>query len=228
MSKVKIIAIAGLDGSGKTTQLNLLSRYLKERGIKVHKTYIANRHAIAWIICRLIVKLGLYVWRPSEEQPLEKQPRLEVFRGKISRKLWLIIETFSIFLAVFLKVYLPKKLGYLVLVEEYILGSIANLVNEFGDFSIIRSRLVRMLLTLANRQDTLYVYLQIDYETHKKRRPWKIERLEYIKIRKGVMEFIISKNILRNCDILIIDASRNDAFTIHKLIKDYLMRRQLI
>lgn len=52
--KGKFIVIEGLDGSGQTTQIALLEKYLKEKGHKVHLTFEPSQNIIGGLIKGLL------------------------------------------------------------------------------------------------------------------------------------------------------------------------------
>ncbi len=54
--KGKFIVIEGLDGSGQTTQIGLLEKYLKASGRKVHETYEPTNNIIGGLIRGFLTK----------------------------------------------------------------------------------------------------------------------------------------------------------------------------
>jgi dTMP kinase len=56
MSKGKFIVFEGLDGSGQTTQINLLEKYLKSKNQKVHITAEPTNNIIGGLIRGLLTK----------------------------------------------------------------------------------------------------------------------------------------------------------------------------
>ena len=56
MKKGKFIVIEGLDGSGQTTQLELLKKYLESKGQKVHMTVEPTNNIIGGLIRGFLTK----------------------------------------------------------------------------------------------------------------------------------------------------------------------------
>ena len=215
-----IIVLFGPDGSGKTTQIRLLTSYFKARGVKFYKTYISTHHLFAWILFKIFVTAGHYIWRPNVYAQVEKYPSPEVFSSRLGKIIKYIVEGISLLLAILLKVQLPSKLlKRLVIVERYIPSSLADFVCAFG-ISSLNSILVRILLALANDPKTVYVYLDADYETLIKRRGIRIEPEDYIKTQR-----MIYKQFAKNYNCLIIDTSKLDILTTQKVIREYIMEQ---
>lgn len=219
----KIIVFFGPDGSGKTTHIKLLKSYLKNaRKIKVQSTYVCSHHLLAWLLFRLFVKLGYYVWKPNKKYPLEKYPSLEPFKGRLSKHIWLLFEFFSLVLISLFKIKIPKSMGYVVIVERYIPGSLSNYVYIFGN-SFLNTFFFRFLLRLARDDNILYIYLNADYETIIKRRGLQAESRNYLKVQRKIYQWFA-----KYYECLVLDTSKLDIKRTQQIIRKYVSTKMQI
>jgi len=124
LDKISIIAFAGTVGSGKSTQMKLLASELKRRGVKVKLSFLKTGHIIAYFLTIILAKM--LVGKRGDVYPIraliEEKPH--IFRRVF--KLWLGLDIISISLKFLFSIYLPLKLGYTILVEEYIPATISD------------------------------------------------------------------------------------------------------
>jgi len=102
MLQSQVIAFIGTVGSGKSTQMKLLAEYFKSNGLKTR---------ITWF------KVGNYWAYPLYKIASTGRP---IFKNKCLFKLWMILDMFAISLKFLISIWLPSKVGYTVLVEEYL------------------------------------------------------------------------------------------------------------
>lgn len=133
---IKIISISGLDGSGKTTQVQLLKNYLEQQGKKVY--YF---HAIQFSIANKINNFFKSKKNKSDsnldEENLEKKNAKEKVEqnsgNSVTKTSWLLIQMRKVFLIIDIfrfKKFLKKikKQGYTHLVtDRYFYDSIVNI-----------------------------------------------------------------------------------------------------
>jgi energy-coupling factor transporter ATP-binding protein EcfA2 len=124
MTKTKIIVFVGTVGSGKSTQIKLLSSVLKKTNIKIKNSFLKSGHLFAYGFEVMLVRI-LFGKIPGEYPTrtlIERRPLL--FKNLFS--LWLFLDSISISIRFFITIFLPKKLGRTVLVEEYFPGIISD------------------------------------------------------------------------------------------------------
>jgi len=219
--KAFIITFFGPDGAGKSTCISCLILYLKDRGFKIYGTWVCVNHLFAWLLCRVFVKFGHYVWRPNEKSPFRtRYPSPEVYKSKLNMQIWLFAELVSILPTILLKVYLPKFLRRIVVVERYIPGILADLVYA-SDRSFLNSFSARLLLRLCN--NVIFVYVDADYETVVKRRGLQAEPRDYYETQQMVYRLFANDH---NC--LVINAGVLDIEAIRELIIGYISNKQQI
>jgi thymidylate kinase len=107
-----LIAFVGPVGVGKSAQMKLLAYRIRSKGLKVKTVFLLKGHYFSYFFEIFLAKILLLDRKPS------------VFKRIF--KLWLIIDTFSLCLKFLLEIYIPIKLGYIVLVEEYLPSTITH------------------------------------------------------------------------------------------------------
>jgi len=121
-----VIVFTGTVGSGKSTHMKILYPKLKQGGFKVRISYLKRGHLLVFLLEGLLAKM--FAGKRKDVYPiralLEERPTLlkRIFRLLLSLDLISII---SKFLA---SIYLPSRLGYIVLVEEYIPATISDYI----------------------------------------------------------------------------------------------------
>jgi thymidylate kinase len=144
----EIIIFFGPDGAGKTTQVKLLMKYLSSRKCRPWWTWIRGRHSLAFVLALLFTRLGYY--QMVEAAPEKKN---KVFDPRLLPKLrsmWGVIEFASVLPWIFLRVYLPKFLGYTVVAERYVIDTVAYLGYWLGQ-DVFESFLAKALLRFIPR-----------------------------------------------------------------------------
>lgn len=115
--------------------MSLLASNLKHRKFKVKTTFLKRGHLLSYFleasIARIIIrkKTDYSIRTIAEQRPILLKNLL---------KLFLFLDTISISYRFFVTVYLPKKLGYVILVEEYMQAAIADYItlSKFVDFDV--------------------------------------------------------------------------------------------
>ena len=125
----------GTVGSGKSTQIKLLASALKVRRLKVKITFLKRGHLLAYFLEVFLAKIILGTKSDCSIRSIVEQ-RPVLFKKLF--KLFLFLDIVSIFYRFLLTIYLPKKLGYIILVEEYVQAAIADYIAlaEFVHFNM--------------------------------------------------------------------------------------------
>jgi thymidylate kinase len=192
MSESQVIVFIGTVGSGKSTHIKILYSKLKQRGFKVRISSLKRGHLLIFVLEVLLSKMfagkrkGVYPIRAL----LEERPTLfkRIFR------LWLSLDLISITLKFLASIYLPSRLGYIVLVEEYIpatitdyiyLGGVINSPLKMNSFAI--NYLIRLMKLCGPIR---IVFLDAKDEELKRR--WKLrgspeEREDYLQMQRTLL-----------------------------------------
>jgi thymidylate kinase len=167
----KAVIFFGVDGVGKTTQANLLAKKYWERGDKVSKAWLRGRHTLAYLVSKLLLKIGY--------SHIIKQGDIEILdpRGFVSRKFWSFLEFVSVVPLILLRMSLPLLLGYVVIAERFIVDTVV-----FNSFYIGKDfkPYIRILLRFIPRKAVL-IHLDADWDELRCRRAgdWPEDFIKY-------------------------------------------------
>jgi len=224
VSKPYIIAFLGTVGSGKSTQMKLLYSKLKWKGLKVKMSFLKIGHLFAFIFEIFLAKI--VAGKRRDVFPIralvEERPRLfkRLFR------LWLGLDLISITIKFLACIYAPLRLGYTVLVEEYIPATISDYIylSKIINFPLkIRSFAINYLLKLMSLKPTQIIFL--DAENDKLAYRWKLrgsfdEKEDYLRMQRTIL-LKVSKRLSHK--FLYIDTGAKTIKETHKLVINCLL-----
>ncbi len=199
MQKPHLVVLVGTVGSGKSTCMRLLYLRLRRKGLKVKTASLKTGHLLAFILEVLLAKM--LVSKGKDVYPIraliEEKPHL--FRRIF--KLWLILDLISITIKFLISVYLPLKLGYIVIVEEYIPATISDYIylsKLMKPPLKMDSLSIGYLLRMANLCVSMKTIF-LDAESDELVRRWKVrgspnEREDYIQMQRSLL-LCISKRL---------------------------------
>jgi len=176
----RVVVFFGADGVGKSTQAQLLIRYLRSQKCRPLRVWIRGRHSIAFVLSNFFVRLGYYrtVTVPSGVVYRIFDPHL---LPKLSH-VWGFIEFVSLLPWIILKVYLPKTLGYTVVAERYVVDTVVYLSYWLG-YDFLQSFLARILLNFIPEGSVL---IHLDAETQ-----LLVGRLKRIRYDIATQDYIV-------------------------------------
>jgi hypothetical protein len=192
VSLLRVIAFIGTVGSGKSTHMKILYSRLRRRGFKVKMSFLKTGHLFAFILEILLAKI--FTSKRRNVSPiralLEEKPTLfrRIFR------LWLGLDLISITLKFLICVYLPLRLGYIVLVEEYIPALISDYIylSRVIDFPLRANSFAinypRRLMKICGATQIIF----LDAKDDELKRRWKLrgsfdEREDYLKMQRTLL-----------------------------------------
>jgi hypothetical protein len=220
-----VIVFVGTVGSGKSTQVKLLASELRKRGLNVKTTFIETNHIFAYLLLLLLARILARGKRnvSSIGALIEEKPL--IFKKLF--KLWLKIDLFSITLKFMLRVFLPVKVGSIVLVEGYIPATISDYVYISKRMALplktSYSTMNFMLRLLHVGGPTQVIFLDARANTLKSR--WKLrgsldERPDYVNMQRTTLKSLSEK--LSSHGLLQINTGKLTIDETHKLIVNYL------
>lgn len=197
------IIFFGPDGSGKTTQADMLIQELRRNDIRTKKLWLRSLHTLAFIISKIAMHaLGLktvYEFR-------EKYSHHRAFRT-----IWYAIEFVSILPLVMFRLRLPLIRGYTIVAERYVIDWIVSLSYVSRNESLLDSQLAKMALGLLPR-DSLIIYIDASYEAILSRGRNE-DSFEFIEFQRRFYA-----QMARTLNTIVIDTSDKSLQEVHKLI----------
>jgi thymidylate kinase len=195
------IVFFGPEGAGKTTQINLLVRNLREKygSENVELISIRDNHLLIPWLLRFLKRLGI------------------VIRDK---QIWAIIQLLNLLPVYFVRYYLKRKISEkLLIADRFIPDSLSTLAHFMSDPMILRKKIGRLYLKLIP-QDAYLIFLYAPYEVLAARyvnRKTPIEPQDLIRY-----EILIGRKL--STSALVIDTSKKSIVDTSKIIKEYMSR----
>jgi thymidylate kinase len=158
--------IAGCDGTGKTTQAEILTERLRAQGVQVQRVWLR------FPFCFSLPLLAYARWRGLSWYEQNAGVRHGYWDFRRSRLLRLLLPWTLLFdatLAGLFKIHLPMRRGKTVVCERFVLDILADLAVAFGDPALARRIPGRLYLGLLPRNSRLFI-LDADEATLRRRR----------------------------------------------------------
>jgi hypothetical protein len=226
MSQPRVIAFIGTVGSGKSTHMKLLYSKLKRKGLKTKMSFLKTGHLFAFILEILLVRIvaskrrdGFPIRALVEERPI-------LFRRIFM--LWFSLDLISIILKFLASIYLPLKLGYTILIEEYIPATISDYVylSKIVNFPLrVNSFAINYLLKLMNLCGPTQIIF-LDAKNDELRIRWNLrgsfdEKEDYLQMQRTLLLQISRR--LSSMNFIYIDTGAKTLVETQKLIMNQLL-----
>jgi len=226
MLQPRAIIFIGTVGSGKSTHMRLLCSKLKQKGLKTKMSFLKTGHLFAFILEILLARI--VTSKRKDMFPIRSlvEERPNLFR-RIFR-LWFGLDLISITLKFLAGIYFPLKLGYIVLVEEYIPATISDYIylSRIINFPLrVNSFAINYLLRLMNLCGPTQIIF-LDAKNDELRIRWKLrksfdEKEDYLQMQRTLL-LQISKE-LSSMNFIYIDTRAKTLVETQKLIISQLL-----
>jgi dTMP kinase len=162
----RLISFSGIDGSGKTTQVELLQDRLKQNGVETLKMWSRWRPLLSLPLLQVLRRTGqVQVHKADFLSIVEFQdPKNESIES-----LWCFATQLENLLKTTLKILLPLTLGRTVICDRYALDLLVDGMSDLHD-PPTKMRLGFKLLKLLPRPDSAFL-IDIDAEEAYARKP---------------------------------------------------------
>jgi hypothetical protein len=206
--------------------MKILYSKLKRKGLKTKMSFLKTGHLFAFILEILLSRIVAN--KRKDVFPIralvEQRPTLfrRIFR------LWLGLDLISITLKFLAGIYLPLKLGYTILIEEYIPATISDYVylSRITNFPLrVNSFAINYLLKLMDLCGPTQIIF-LDAKNDELRIRWKLrrsldEREDYIQMQRTLL-LQISRG-LSSMNFIYINTGAKTLVETQKLIMNQLL-----
>jgi len=203
----RLIAICGIDGSGKTTQIRLLEKYLRKEGHKFKYVWFRWTAFLSYPFLALCRLLGYTEWKTISRSDVRYAER-RFYMNRALARLWPWLFALDTLIYSILQIKAQRILGYTILCDRFIPDIIVDLICETKNYQLPKSLAGRLLLSLIPKDSKLIV---IDVnESIAYNRKHDIPSINYLRERRKLY-----LNLAKTLNIPIIDGER-EASKVHK------------
>src|SRR5229473_2825664 len=149
----RLIAFSGIDGSGKTTQVKLLEKRLKQNGVETLKMWSRWRPLLSLPLLQVLRRTGQVRVHKADFLSIVE---FENPRNEAIASLWCFATQLENFLKISLKIFFPLTLGRTVICDRYSLDLLVDGMSDLHD-SPSKVRLGFKLLKLLPRPDQAFL-----------------------------------------------------------------------
>jgi len=206
------IIFFGPDGSGKTTQANLLVEELRKNRIKTRKLWLRSLHTLAFVVSGI----AMHVLRLDSVYEF----RARYSHKRLFRRFWYAIEFVSILPLILFRFHLPIRRGYTIVAERYVLDWIVSLSYLSRNESMLDSFLAKTVLRFIPKNSIL-IYIDASYDAICKRGR-KEDSFEFIDFQRRTCAKIASM-----LSSVVIDTSDKSVQEVHELICHFALEARL-
>jgi len=176
-----LIYLCGIDGSGKTTQTNLIKTHLNHTRLKYKCLWLRWAAFTSYPLLAVCRILGYTLWKANPRSDT-KYPEHHFYRNRAVAKLWTWLFTIDMHLHSFLKVKLPLKTGHIVLCDRFIIDAIVDLIIETQNYQLYKSFIGKLLLSLIPNGSTTVLIDLNEYEAYSRKKD--IPSINYLANRR--------------------------------------------
>jgi thymidylate kinase len=186
----------GVEGSGKSTQINLLRSWLSKSSHRTKVVDIREKNLFAYILWKFLIVSGRYSLYLRPDETLTKGPDVAITRK--THKLWFLLQFASVAVLIPFNVSLPLSLGYVVISERFVMDTISDVLKATYSFGTMNSVVVKASLRLLSfiRKDSILIYLHTEYPAlveRYRRRGTPAEWREYVQSRNLYYQLLLTK-----------------------------------
>src|SRR5712664_3508275 len=200
----RLISFSGIDGSGKTTQVKLLEKRLKQNGVETLRMWSRWRPLLSLPLLQVLRRAGLVrVHRADFLSIVEfQEPKNDAIAS-----LWCFATQLENFLKTSLKIFFPLTIGRTVICDRYALDLLVDGISDIRD-PPTRMRLGFKLLKLLPKPDQAFL-IDIDAEAAYGRKP------DLPSVSHNVKRIRLYLNLYEQAGVKLMDGRRSPE-TIHQ------------
>lgn len=170
------ICIIGIDGVGKTTHVNLILEYLREKGIKCQYKWLRFHHFFSLPLlafCRIVGYTRLSTLGDSHKCSYH-----EFYKSKYISVLYPWILFFDTAIFTIINVYIPMFFGTSIVCDRFVYDTLIDVAVATNDHEIYKKTIGKLFVKLIPR-NSHFVMLVLDKSLIFSRRPELKEDLTF-------------------------------------------------
>lgn len=145
LPRIRLICVIGIDGSGKTTHtqklLGAIVNSAKTRYVWFGSAYFLSYPFMAF--CRLFGFTKTYILASNGDHTEH-----QYYRNKCIAFLWPWVQLIDTLIFVTLKIYIPLRRGYLLVLDRFVHDILVDLMVDVNDFNLHKSFVGQLMLRL--------------------------------------------------------------------------------
>ena len=152
----KLIIFSGLDGAGKSTQIEILMDYLNNRGRLPKFIWTRGGYTTLFISLKNLLRklMGERIPPPGRNEKRER-----VMRSKKVQKFWLIIALLDLLRVYAFQIRFWLWSGKMVICDRYLIDTLIDFKINFKNQEVERWFLYKLLLWASPRPDVCFLML---------------------------------------------------------------------
>lgn len=162
------ICVMGIDGSGKTTHVNLILEHLREKGIKCQYKWLRFHHLLSLPLLAFC-RIAGYT-RLSTLGNFQSCSYHEFYKSKFISVVYPWILFFDTYLFTTIKVYIPMFFGISTVCDRFVYDTLIDISVATKDHDIYKKSVGKLFLKLIPN-NSHFVMLDLDKSLIFSRRP---------------------------------------------------------
>jgi len=156
LGELTYFVLSGADGSGKTTQIKLLEKYLRRRGFRVKRLWFRWVAFLSYPFLALCHLLGYTKWKTISRSNV-RYAECRFYMNRALASLWPYLLTLDAFIYSIFKIEVRRILGYTILCDRFIPDIIVDLMCEIKDYRLVKRLVGKTLLSLIPKDSKLMI-----------------------------------------------------------------------
>lgn len=178
---LRFIHFFGPDGAGKTTQVKILTKHMRQHGIQAHTYWVRSPHTLAFLLWKLLVKIGFTREVVNPFGPPGKLPAVD--RNELLRRFWSAVELLGV-LPLIARADFSLRRGQVLVAERYLLDTITTVAYFLNDINFLKSWVSSLLIHFIP-PGTVFIFLDAEYATIFQRRAPLFAKPGLRELRRG-------------------------------------------
>lgn len=162
------ICVMGIDGSGKTTHVNLILEHLREKGVKCQYKWLRFHHLLSLPLLAFCRVAGYT--RLSTLGNFQSCSYHEFYKSKFVSVVYPWILFFDTYLFTTVKVYIPMYFGISIVCDRFVYDTLIDTSVATKDHDIYKKSVGKLFLKLIPK-NSHFVMLDLDKSLIFSRRP---------------------------------------------------------